>query len=853
MQAVLAILAVLSLPSDSAADAMARAVLAKMTLEEKVSLTGGCATMYLNAIPRVGISNESAFSDCSHAIKPEHRRDGWGYVDGVDDRSTALAPLSAVASTWNRELAALHGDVMGEQMRARGKDMMLGPGVNIMRSPLCGRNWEYMSEDPCLVAKLVVPLVKSVQRHGVAATVKHFCLNGQELARNSVDTVVDERTLHEIYLPAFRAAIVEGGALGVMTAYNKVDGVYCSENAYLQRDILRRRWGFNGMIVTDWGGQHSTVAAALNGGNVEMNCGSEIVHFTNFHAKPGESRFPLADAVRRGEVPAATVDEMVYHVLWTMAKTGFLSGNREKGERLTARHQTAARAIGEEAVTLLKNADGVLPLDRAKTKRLVVIGNQADVKVAHLGSSCESHPLYEVTPLAGLRAYLGDTVEILPFPLGGEAGGEKTQPIDNLLLETFDRNGGAAYVVRAWEEERWKKRYCVGPADARGFAKYPKYDSSAADPEVGSYRWTAKVRAPETGKYLLVAEQNGASVTGLRVNETELQAWCAGKVACEIALEKDRVYEVRIDYTPENKPADLLFGWIPPSARISKAEIRAAAEKADAVLVFTGTVMGYGRAKECEGGDRPDMKGPVGHDEAIDEILSWKLPRIVVLNRSGSPMEMPWEPNCRTFLQLPYLGQEAGRVVARVLFGETNPSGRLPCTWPRRYADTPVAMVGTYNDKQVVYNEGLFVGYRWHDEKRIAPMFPFGYGLSYTRFDYGECRVTQENGGWNVSVDVRNAGLADGKETVQLYVRAVDPKVRQVPKQLKDFDKISVRRGQTATARLSVTPRDLAYYDVGSHRWRTDVGRYEILIGASATDIRRTCEIVFEKEKMFDE
>ena len=842
-----------ALLDDAAAERLARETLAKMTLDEKVSLTGGSATMFLAAVPRVGISNEWAMSDCSHAVKPEHERIGFGYVKGIDDRCTALAPLSALASTWNPRLAALHGRVMGEQMRARGKDMMLGPGVNMMRSPRCGRNWEYMGEDPYLAARLVVPLIRAVQELGVATTVKHFCVNNQERARMVVDTVVDERTLHEIYLPAFRAAVVEGGSLALMTACNKVDGVFSSENAYLLRGILRGRWGFKGLIVSDWGAQHSTVEAALNGASVEMDCGEGLKHFTNpYGAAKGKGPYPLAEAVRAGDVLEATVDEMAYHVLYVMAKTGFLTQTQAKGERLTERHRAAAREIGEEAVTLLKNEAGTLPLDRAAVKKLVLIGNQCDLKQAHLGCSCEAHPSREITPYAGLCEYLGKDAEVLRFPLGGEAGGEKTRKIDDFLLDTYDPTAKEAFVVRAWEETCWTNRSCEGAPARKGYAKYPELRTKEKA-QWGAVRWTAKVRAPESGCFLLAFEQGSSSLARISMDGKLLKDWADGRLVKEVTLEKDRIYEFTADFQPGERAASGLFGWVPPSSHIASETIRAAAERADAVVVFTGTEMGYGRGHETEGGDRPDMREPVGHDEAIAELLGWKIRRLVVVNRSGSPMEMPWEPSVRTLVQMPYLGQEAGCVLAKVLFGEVNPSGKLSCTWPRRHADTPVATVGTYNTTRVVYNERFYVGYRWYDAKGIEPMFPFGFGRSYTTFAYGDLAVRESGGGWDVSAKVRNTGARDGKETAQLYVHAIKSAVERVEQELKGFDKVEVKAGGEATARMRVTPRDLAYYDVLSHRWRADAGQYELRVGSDSRTTPLRTTITLKSDVIFDE
>ena len=724
--------------SDEYARAKAEEVKGKLSLEQKVSLLGGCATMYLKAIPEAGIYREWAMSDCSHTMKPEHGRADWPYVQGVDDRSTALAPLSALGCTWNRGLATLHGHVMGEQMRALNKDQMLGPGVNINRTPLCGRNWEYMSEDPYLVSQMVVPLIQAVQSHGIAATVKHFAVNNQELARNSVDTLVDERTLHEIYFPAFRAAIREAGSLCLMTAYNKFNGVHCSENAYLQRGILRDRWGFMGQIVTDWGGQHSTVPAALNGGNLEMDRGKGIRYFTDYY---GTGKFPLLEAVKNGDVPEATVDEMVLHLLYAMAKTGFFEKAQDKGERLTEKHQQAARTIGEEAIVLLKNEKGVLPLDKASVRTVAVVGLAADLKQAHLGCSCESHPLYEITPLAGLREYLGDGVKVDIYPLGASERNADVAKVSKEQLELMRIAGGSFT-----DFGEGQKRLVV-PADA----------------------------------------------------------------------------------------------------------VEKACRAADVVIVFTGTTMGYGRAHETEGGDRPDMSLPPGHDEEIAKILSWNLPKLVVVNRSGAFSELPWADRCATLVHMPYLGQEAGRPLARTLFGDVNPSGKLTATWPRRLADTAVSQMGTYNGKKVIYNERFYVGYRWFDEKGIAPLFPFGYGLSYTTFAYGKAQVAAADGGWTVTVPVTNTGKVAGKEVVQLYVEPVEHKVERVKKELKGFVKLALEPGETRAASLAVTPRAFAYYDVLTHRWRTLAGAYRLRVGGSSADLPAEVTVSVDRDIQFDE
>jgi len=848
---------------DAAAERMAREKLALMTLEEKASLCGLCATMYLNAIPRVGIDREWSFNDCGHCMKPEHNRDRWGYVRGVDDQSTALPCPSALASTWNPLLAAKHGDVMGSQMRSRDKSQMLGPGINIMRNPLCGRNWEYMSEDPVVTAKMVVPLVKAAQEHGLACTPKHYCLNSQELNRFDTCSTVDDRALHEIYLPAFEAVVREGGVLSVMTAYNRYNGTFCSENSYLQKAVLRERWGFKGTIVTDWGGQHSCDNAVMNGGGIEANCGKDVTFLTDFYGTKGKDKFPLATAVREGRVPVAAVDEMALRTLYVMAKTGFLTGTQDKGERLTAAHQQVAREIGEEAIVLAKNAKGVLPLDKAKTKKLVVFGEVAKTHVAHLGSSCECHPLYEVSFFDGLRAYLGDGAEIDYFPLGGEMGDDKPLAIDPLLLETVDSSGADAFAVRSWKFVHRRD----GKVLKEGYSRETcgTWDYNCSEKDAGEMfrddelEWSADVRMPETGEYELMFEQARYSQASLAVDGRSVLDWMPGNAKGVVRFEKGKVHALTFRFRVGYGKNYCTFGWIPPSARRSSPErIRAVCDKADAVLVFTGTTMGHGRAKETEGADRPNMLSAPGHDEAISEILSWKLPNTVVICRTGSALELPWIGACETMLISSYLGQEAGHPMARTIFGEVNPSGKMTYSWPKRYVDTPTGYFGAhaYNATNAVYLESIYVGYRWYEKRGIAVEFPFGHGLSYARFDYGKVKVREvkvkgEGEQWRVSVPVTNVGECDGTEVVQLYVAAKDPKADRPVKELKGFAKVFVKKGETVVAEIAVTPRDLAYYDMFSSRFHADRGRYVLMVGSSSADIRQEAEAVLDEDLDF--
>ena len=632
--------------SDDAALDEARKILATLTIEEKAMLTGGSGTMSM-AVPKC--DREWIFSDSSHTVRTDMERWTWDYTRKRYP-ATVLPTLSALAATWNRDLAAAFGHVIGEEARARGKDQMLGPGVNIMRDPRCGRNWEYLTEDPCLAAKLIVPEIRAIQSHGVAATVKHFCLNNQELDRNNVDTICDERTLNEIYLPAFEAAVVDAGAWCVMTAYNKVDGDWCSENAFLQRGILRDRWHFPGMIVTDWGGAHTTVKSALNGGGVEMNRGQDIRYFTNPKAKT----YPLADAVRKGEVPEAVLDEMALHTLWTMAKTKFFRPEeREKGSCNTPEHQKTAREIGEEAIVLLKNDNGVLPLDPNKTAKIVVVGKLADTRATLKGWSAEGNPPYEITPLGGLKEYFakGRGVEIVQLPLVAADNANRVHDVIESSIGTFDTSAkDAGMSVRAWEVSYFDNTKSTdGTPVKTGFARQPGLDIGEAAPFEGmnaanfAVRWHTRLAAPESGDYTFSVDMDHRGGTTIVLDGEVLgKASECDTVTAQKRLEAGKVYDFSVTYEGDTGVHRMKFGWRLPSESGSLEDVREAAKTADAVLVFTGTEVGHGQALECEGGDRPNLKLPEGHDAAIATLLSWNIPNLVVITHSGAPLELPW-------------------------------------------------------------------------------------------------------------------------------------------------------------------------------------------------------------------
>ena len=856
---MLSVFAFVGFSKDTSDKAMAeaKAVLAKMTRQEKLSLCAGISTMSLNPIPRVGIKKEFYFSDSSCNVRADLDRMTFNKANKAEDpcdQSTSLPTLEVLAATWNPSLASDYGHVIGKELRARNKDMILGPGVNIMRTPLCGRNWEYLTEDPALGAPLAVEYIKAVQSHDCSACVKHFAANSQEFNRNSVICTMDERTLHEIYLPIFRAAIKDAGALAVMNAYNKltVPGVceaeFCSESPILNFDILRKAWGFKGLVVTDWGSVHETVKGVLGGTDIEMNSGKQIRVF-----KPEA----LTKALKEGQITEENINGMVLHTLYVMAKIGFFDGrNRDKGCINTKEHQALARRVAEEGTILLKNDKNILPLDPKAVKNVVVMGKGAVTKHCNGGWSAEGKPPYEVVPLEGIKKRLGDKVNVIYMPLTLDDQNAELATLPESSINTFDtvaKDKGMS--VRAWKASYFANKTLAGAPAATGFQQTLNVDwkmnapVKEVPPKDFSVRWETKIVVPETGTYVLGARANAKAGTRIYMDDKLIMDnWKAQFPTPtgynEIELTAKKEYSIKVEYTVGESESTCFFGWRLPSEKgISLSEMEDTVKKADAVVVLTGTEHGHGRALECEGADRPNILLPPGHDEAIAKVLTW-APDAVIVNHAGSPMAMPWIEDAATLIKSGYAGMEGGNALAAILFGDVNPSGKLPHTCPFELTDTPTAKPETYNGTNSFYNEGIFVGYRWYDKKKIKPMFPFGYGLSYTTFKYGKVKASSKklspDGELSVSVEVTNTGKRTGKEIVQLYVRdlAWFPKVEREVRALKSFAKVDLKPGENKVVILTVKPSDLSYFDVDSKNFRADAGRYAVEIGASSRDIK---------------
>jgi len=688
--------------------------LSRMTLQEKINIIHAQSKFSSPGVPRLGIPENWA-DDGPHGIRPDVLWDEWQQAGQTNDSCMAFPALTCVAATWNKEMSYLYGKSLGEEARYRNKNILLGPGVNIYRSPLNGRNFEYLGEDPFLSSKMVVPYIKGVQSNGVAACVKHFALNNSESNRSTVNVNVDDRTLYEIYLPAFKAAVQEGGAWAIMGSYNLYKGEHCCHNEYLINDILRKEWGFQGVVISDWGGTHDTKQAVFNGLDMEFGTWTNGLNFGKSNAYDNYYlAAPYLKMIQSGEVGTKELDDKVRRVLRLCFLTT-MNKNRPLGSLNSEEHSVAARKIAEEGIVLLKNDNHVLPIDLQQTKRIAVIGENAIKWMTVGGGSSSLKARYEISPLEGIKARVGS-------------------------------QAGIVY--------------------ARGY--------------VGD----------TTGNY------NGV-VTG--------------------------------QHLADNRTPDQL---IDEAVRVAK--------QAD-VVIFVGG-LNKSEHQDDEGFDRLSLGLPYDQDKVIEAVAKVNK-KLVVVNISGNAVSMPWVNQVPAIVQGWFLGSESGNALAAVLLGDVNPSGKLPFTFPVKLTDNGAQALDAFpGTDQVTYKEGIFVGYRWAEEKHIKPLFAFGHGLSYTTFEYG--KVTSDKKSMSASdqvtfsVKVKNTGSRAGEEVVQLYISDLKCSVPRPVKELKGFEKVSLQPNEEKTVTFTIDKSALSYFDAAKHDWVAEPGDFEALIGAASDDIK---------------
>ena len=704
--------------------------LSRMTLREKIGVLHAQSKFCSRGVPRLGIP-ELWTTDGPHGIRPEVLWDEWDQAGWTNDSCVAFPALTCLAATWDPEMSRLYGRSIGEEALYRGKDILLGPGVNIYRTPLNGRNFEYMGEDPYLASRMVVLYIRGLQGNGVAACVKHYALNNNEVNRHNTNVIVDDRTLYEIYLPAFKAAVQDGGAWSIMAAYNLYGDEHLCHNRRMLNDILKKEWGFDGAVVSDWGGTHDTRQAIANG--LDLEFGSWTNGLSNGKSNAYDSYYladPYLDLIKKGEVGTDELDDKVRRVLRLMMRTSMADG-KGHGALCSDSHYEAARTIGDAGIVLLRNKGNVLPISAAGGKRILVVGENALKMMTVGGGSSSLKVQREMSPFEGISAAAAEAGAIVDF--------------------------------------------------ARGY--------------VGDV----------SGEY------NGV-VTGQ-------------------------------DLSDSRSPEELI------------AEACAKAKDADYVIFVGGLNKSYGQ--DCEDSDRAGLGLPYGQDEVIS-ALAKANPNVVVVNISGNAVAMPWVNSVRGIVQAWFLGSEAGNSIADVIFGKVNPSGKLPFTFPVALGDNSAHALGAYPgvkrpDSPVFdleYKEGVLVGYRWHDTKKVKPLFAFGHGLSYTSFKLGKLKADRNNisADENVtfSVEVTNTGDVAGAEVVQLYISDPECSVLRPAKELKAFSKVYLEPGESRVVSMKIDRSALSYFDAARHEWVAEPGVFVASVGNASDNIQSTLKFKLE-------
>lgn len=797
-------------------------LLNQLTLEEKVSLCHANSKFAIAGVERLGIA-EMWMSDGPHGVREEISRDSWAPAGWDDDYATYLPPLTAVAASFNPEMARLHGSVLGAEARHRKKDVILGPGVNLARNPLYGRNFEYFGEDPFLAAKLVVPEIIAIQNNDVAACIKHYAVNNQELNRQGVNAMPDERTLREIYLPAFEAAVKDAGVLTMMGSYNEFRGTNCNQSEHLVRGILKGEWGYQGLLMTDWDCDINTRDAALNGLDIEM--GTRKPTYEEYYLAQ-----PFLELLKTGEIPLEILDDKVRRILRVQLTIGMMDENRKPGSRETEEHFNNARRIIEEGIVLLKNSENHLPLNQNDLKRVLVLGPNADVPHGHGGGSSQVKSKFEITPLAGLRKKIGDSVEVV-FMKAKPPESEGLQPISPDFVITKESGTGTP---------AWKNLIYPDASQTKnsGFRWATTSVLRFDDDEVHHERLIAELQPIKSGTHEFMIEATGdfdLAVDGQTILKKS-DAKTGQIASAEIDLVEGKTYSVRVIY---NGKGGLTLGWNAPGDLFVEEEVYlAAAKEADAVLYFGGLNHGFDRESE----DRPDMKLPASQDAIISNLIEANEKTIVVLI-AGSAVEMPWVDEVNSLIWGWYGGMFAGDAYADVLFGDIVPSGKMPITLPRKLADNPHVILDDYNAESCLYKEDVFMGYRWFEKENIEPMFPFGHGLSYATFEYSDLKLSQDTIGpedtLTATTTIKNTGDVPAAEVVQLYVTDLESSLARPAKELKGFSKVLLNPGESKRVSILLTRKELSFWDIESNNWKAEPGDFEVGVGASVGDIRQ--------------
>ena len=813
-----------------AIETKAHAWLEKLTLEQKVELVGGVDGMYTRPAPAIDLPRFK-MSDASVGVRT------WG-------PTTAYAGGVALAATWDTEFARRLGESLGKDARARNVNFLLGPGVNIARSPIAGRNFEYLSEDPYLNATLVVPFIQGVQSQGVIATVKHYALNSQEFNRHNVSADADERTMREIYLPAFEAAVTKGHVDAVMNSYTLINGVHATQNEFLNLKVLKGEWGFQGILMSDWDATYDTVGAANNGLDLEM----PGPRFMNPKA--------LLAAVKSGAVKESTIDDKLLRIFRTVLRYDFL--DRPQFDPADSTYSVAGRAVALqgalESITLLKNEGRLLPLDAAKVKTIAVIGPNAWPAVPGGGGSSEAQAFEPVSILTGIGNLAGPDVHVL-YARG--------LPEMNDVFKGTHWQGGVTVAT-------YPSKDFTGTPETAASNRIADYKDEWWGPEdktPRSIRYTGTYKAEKAGKYLVLAAASGSDSFTVRIDGKPLKsprhAEGVAPLFWTVDLSAGQSISVVADYLPGFAGVRLGLGIAYQPDLVSE-EARHIASIADVVVVAAG----FNPSTESEGLDRT-FELPWGQDALIEAVAKANPHTIVALTGGGGMDTRPWLEHVPALLHVWYPGQEGGTAIAQLLFGKHNPEGKLPVSFDRSWEDNPsykdyyptpgadTALHVTETDGKtedyviphVKYDDKLMVGYRYWTTAGKHPLYPFGFGLSYTTFSFANLQTpaTAQSGSTvTVGFDVTNTGSVEGAEVAELYVSDPSTKASRPERELKGFEKVRLAPGETKHVTLTLDARAFSYWDDAAKKWTIDPGKFVIRVGDSCENTPLTAELTLK-------
>jgi beta-glucosidase len=795
-------------------------ILTQMTLEEKIDLLGGVDGFFVRDLPRLKLPRLK-MADGPIGVR------NFG-------PATAMAGGVGLTATWNPALAQRVGTELGRDARAKGVHFLLGPGVNINRAPMNGRNFEYFGEDPFLASRIAVGYINGVQSQGVSATIKHFMGNNSEFDRHNSDSIIDERAMREIYLPVFEAAVKEAHVGAIMDSYNLTNGQHMSQNNYLLNDVLRKEWRFDGIVMSDWGATYDGVGASNGGQDLEMPSAA----FMN--------RKNLLPAIEQGKVSVTSIDDKVRRILSVAVRFGWL--DREQTDwsipRFNQQGRQVALSAARESLVLLKNEGALLPLNKGKIKSILVVGPDAYPAVPVGGGSARVEPFSAVSFLEGISNYLGTDVQV-HYARGIPTFAEMAEAT---VFTTAAANGQPGLNAEYFTNPELQGTPGVTRTERR--MNLGQGSRMVLPPDSASSRWTGYYVPQSPGAHDIFVHTSGENGGAYRVyldDKLILDNWTLNKaLANYVTLPLDAgAHKVVLER--RGRAGQGFFGGgrtrlgIVRHGQFVSEEAKKLAAKVDAVVVAAG----FDQDTESEGADRT-FALPAGQDELIQTMAEANKNTVVVITSGGSVDMNAWIDRVPALVEAWYPGQQGGTALAEVLFGDVNPSGRLPVSFERRWEDNPAhdSYYPEGDTKRVVYKEGVFVGYRGYEHAGAKPLFPFGAGLSYTTFKYSNLTIkpapaSNEAPGprYEVSFEIKNTGTREGADVAQIYVGDTQTKVPRPLKELKGFAKVNLRPGETKKVSVLLDSRAFAYYDVAAKQWHAEPGAFDVLVGRSSQQI----------------